>query len=106
MQACGLLEARSPAARAVAVEAAVGRVARTLDWVKREKFLEPRQAAKVRGCGSWLLVPLPLRPLPCMQDWEETQQQGALMSRQEMLCTAGHCSLAAAPAPASGLADT
>ena len=59
-KACGLLEAQSAEARAAAVEAGVGRVVRTLDWVKRQHFMDARWGGGVwwsqggeLGWGGW-----------------------------------------------------
>eukprot|EP00887_Chlorella_sp_A99_P003089 scaffold9.g3089.t1 len=97
-KACGLLEARSPEARAAAIEAGVGRVARTLEWAKRQTFLDARAAARWERLVAWRSKDAAGHPILLIRVGRA--QQLVKASRYEEFCTAvqrgvdGHLSAA------------
>lgn len=52
-KACGLLQAKSPEARASAVEAAFSRVVHTAEWVGRQRFMTPRELRRWERLVAW-----------------------------------------------------
>lgn len=66
-KACGLLQAKSPEARASAVEAAFSRVVHTAEWVGRQRFMGPRELRRWERLVAWKAHDASERP--AVQGW-------------------------------------